>query len=57
MALMSSALLVTRTADGTGFDAVGFVAVAGAGSVVAPDWKYEHAGTASNTSRICERIV
>jgi len=56
MALMSSVLLVTRTADDTGLDVVGFVAVAGAGSVVAADWKYEHAGTASITSRICERI-
>jgi hypothetical protein len=56
--LISPSLLVTRTADETGLDVVGFVAVGGgAGSVVAPDWKYEHPNAASVTTRIGERII
>jgi len=56
--LISPALLVTRTVDEGGLDVVGFVAAGGGtGSVVAPDWKYEHPNVASVTTRIGERII
>jgi hypothetical protein len=54
MALMSPELLVTLT-DDAGLDAAGFVA--GAGTVVPPDWKYEQPETAKTASRIRERII
>jgi hypothetical protein len=56
MALMSPELLVTCTAD-TALDVAGFVAGEGAGSVLAPDWKYEQPETAIAASRIGERII
>jgi hypothetical protein len=56
--LIKPVLLVTRTADEAGLEGVGFaVPVDGAGSVVVPDWKYEHPNAASATTRIVERIV
>jgi hypothetical protein len=54
MALMSPELLVTLIPD-AGLDAGGFVA--GAGTVVPPDWKYEQPETAKTASRIRERII
>ena len=57
MAWMSPELLVTCTVDIAARDATGFVVGEGAGSVVAPDWKYEHPETASAASRIRERII
>jgi hypothetical protein len=56
--LIRPALLVTRTADEDGLDVVGLeVVVEGPGSVVAPDWKYEHPNAARVTTRIGERII
>jgi hypothetical protein len=54
MALMSPELLVALT-DDAGLDAAGFVA--GEGTVLAPDWKYEQPDTAKAASRIGERII
>jgi len=51
MALMSPELVVTCTVDIEARDAAGFVVGEGAGSVVAPDWKYEQPETASAVSR------
>jgi hypothetical protein len=56
MALMSPELLVALTPDAA-LVATGFVAGAGAGTVVPPDWKYEHPDTAKAASRIRERII
>ena len=56
MALMSPELLVACTVD-IALDAAGFVVGEGAGSVVAPDWKYEQPETASAATRIRERII
>jgi hypothetical protein len=49
-------LLVALT-DDTDLDVAGFVAGEGAGSVLAPDWKYEQPETAKAASRIRERII
>jgi len=57
MALMSPELLVACTVAAEALDAAGFVAGEGAGSVVAPDWKYEQPDTARAASRILERII
>jgi hypothetical protein len=57
MALMRPGLLVACTVDTGVLDAAGFVAGDGAGSVVAPDWKYEQPETASAARRIRERII
>jgi hypothetical protein len=54
---MSPELLVTCTVAAEALDAAGFVVGEGAGSVVAPDWKYEQPETASAVSRIRERII
>jgi hypothetical protein len=54
MALMSPELLVALIPDAD-LDAGGFVA--GAGTVVPPDWKYEQPETAKTASRIRERII
>jgi hypothetical protein len=56
MALMSPELLVALTND-AGLDADGFVAGEGAGTVLAPDWKYEQPETARAASRIRDRIT
>jgi len=57
MALMSPELLVACTVEIEALDAAGFVVGDGAGSVVAPDWKYEQPETASAASIIRERII
>jgi hypothetical protein len=57
MALMRPEPLVTCTEDIEALDAAGFVVGEGAGSVVAPDWKYEQPETASAASRIHERVI
>jgi len=54
---MSPELLVACTVEIEALDAAGFVVVDGAGSVVAPDWKYEQPETASAASIIRERII
>jgi hypothetical protein len=56
MALISPKLLVALTLDAD-LVATGFVAGAGVGTVVAPDWKYEQPDTAIAASRIRERII
>lgn len=54
---MSPALLVALM-DDADLDVPGFVAgEGGAGSVLAPDWKYEQPETTKAASRIRERII
>jgi hypothetical protein len=55
MALMRPELLVALT-DDADLDAAGCGAGEGAGTVLAPDWKYEQPETAKAASRIRERI-
>ena len=53
---MSPELLVTLIPDAD-LEAGGFVAGEGAGTVLAPDWKYEQPETAKAASKIRERII
>jgi hypothetical protein len=57
MAVIRPDPLVALTLDGD-LDEVGAVAVGdGAGTVLVPDWKYEHPETATAANRIRERII
>jgi hypothetical protein len=56
MAVIRPDPLVALTLDGD-LDEVGAVVVVdGAGTVLGPDWKYEHPETATASNRIRERI-